>query len=158
MAIFTEPGADCQPKGKVAYSAYWLAVVRRDELAKLMAERQPVVGIARHYSVSPSCVRNALIILDRFQAEIASGNLEPVERAIWRNRIGYQKTASYLAVRRGIEANELPTLQSCGPKPGSRNKSKKKRNKVGQGSTSGSTPPVEVKSEGGKNLAFDVFG
>lgn len=102
--------------GKMARASFVLAFVKRDEITRFLLERQSCRAIARFYDRNPDTIARAIALLSRFEHQVAVGDIETVGREVWSNRLGWERSDSFLEAKRCIERNEIMPKETCGPK------------------------------------------
>ena len=109
---------DTAPKliGKVARASLVMAFVKRDELSRFIVENQPIQGIARHYDRNRETVARAVRFLSKYEAAIARGDLMAVAKEIWRGKLGWERSESFIEARGYVDRGELMPKETCGPK------------------------------------------
>src|SRR5882724_10156239 len=104
-------------QGKVSRSAFVLAFVRSTELSEFIQQGQPLRAIARHYDRNPDLVQNAIDIIKEHEKEVAKGDLMKVAAIVWKGRLGWERSPSFIEAREFIERGELMPKENCGPQP-----------------------------------------
>lgn len=104
------------PRGKIPRAAFVLAFVKREELVSYVQAKQPIRSIANHYDRNWDTVARALEILNEHEAAIARGDVLAVARHVWRGRLGWESSDSFVTARNYIDRGELMPKEKCGRK------------------------------------------
>jgi hypothetical protein len=103
-------------RGKIPRASFVMACVKKDELSRFVLEKQPINAIAAYYDRHKVTVRRAIELLSKYESQIASGHFSEAAREIWKGRLGWERSPSYIEARSFIERKELMPKDTCGPK------------------------------------------
>ncbi len=102
--------------GKIARASFVMAFVKRDEISQFLIQKQPSRAIARFYDRNPATVERAIGLLRRFEHEVATGAIASVAQEVWHNRLGWERSQSFLEAKAYIDRGEMMPKETCGPK------------------------------------------
>lgn len=94
-------------KGTVPQASFVMAFVKGEEISKFLMEQQPIRAIARHFDRNEDTVDRAIKLLKEHESAIAKGDVMTVAKVVWKGRLGWERSKSFMDARAYIESGEL---------------------------------------------------
>ena len=102
--------------GTAPQCSFVLAFVKGAEISQFLMEGQAVRAIARYFDRNHDTIERAISLLKEHEIEIGKKDVMAVARVVWKGRLGWERSASFLKARAHIEAGTLIPKFSTGPK------------------------------------------